>query len=209
MTESSMNFSEDASTADTSTPPKKSGGCGKTLLIVGGIGLFTMLLCCGVGGWFAWSVMPKVATNPAEVTAISKEILEMDIPKEFRPESAISMNNFAMTMKMATYKYNAGNLTIGTFRMKVGDQRQKPDFQQSTNQAMNLQMGNTVVHELTVRGEKVPFRFSEAVDTDSKKDYHVVEGELTSAGTTTFLKLVLEEGDFNENEVVKMIESIR
>lgn len=169
-----------------------------------------MVLCCGAGAWFATSFMPKIATNPAEVTEIGKQILDLDIPKEFQPETAISMDNFAMIMKMANYKHqdNAGNLIIGNAQIKMGDPRQQPDFQKS-GQTRALQMGDTVVRELIVRGDKVPFRFSEAVETNSKKDFHVVEGELRSGGVTTFLKLELEAGVYNEEEVIEMIQSIR
>ncbi|MDB5343291.1 MAG: hypothetical protein JWP89_1668 [Schlesneria sp.] len=195
------------------TPAKKSSGCGKVILIVGGLMFLLMLVCGGGIGFFAYSFWPKIATQPAEVAAISKEILDLDIPEGFVPENAISMNNFMMTMRMATYRHpdGKGDLMLGNFQVKVGkpDQSQKPDFSGSDNKSKKLTIGETEIKEFPVRGKQVPFRFSDAVDEESNEKYRVVEAEFGDAGVTTFLKLSVPEDSYDEEAVVKMIESIR
>lgn len=195
------------------TPAKKSSGCGKVILIVGGL-MFLVLLVCGGGiGFFAYSFWPKIATQPAEVAAISKEILDLDIPEGFVPENAISMNNFMMTMRMAMYRHTdgKGNLVVGNFQMKVGKPNERPDidFNQKTSKSLNLKLRNTEVKEFSVRGKDVPFRFSDAINEETNEDYRVVEGEFSDGEVTTFLKLSVPEDSYDEEAAVKMIESIR
>lgn len=196
-----------------SPPAKKGSGCGKVVLIVGGV-MFLMLLICGGGiGFFAYSFWPKIATQPAEVTAISKEILDLEIPEGFVPENAISLNNFMMAMRMATYRHpgGKGDLMLGNFLVKVGkpDQNQKPDFTGSDSKSKKLTVGETEIKEFPVRGKQVPFRFSDAVDDESNEKYRVVEGEFSDGGLTTFLKLSVPEDAYDEEAAIRMIESIR
>lgn len=197
-----------------SLPPmrREKSGCGTAVLIICGLVLLLVLVCGGTIGWFTWSFWPKMTDKPAEVTALSKQILDMEIPDEFEPGMAISMdNNFAMSMKMVMYKHkeNKGSLMLGSFKMKVSNPGEKPDLMGKNNDSLNLQMGDSKVKEIKVRGKDVPFRFSDAVEEQTNKKYRVVEGEMESEGVTTFLKLILEEDSFDEDEAIQMIESIR
>ena len=198
----------------TPTQRKSGSGCGKVFLIVGGIGLVIMLLCCGIGGFFAWKLQPKIINNPVEVTELGKQILDVKIPDGFQPQNGIDMDNFAMTMRMATFtqKEGKGTLMLGELRMKIGDPNQKVDFQQHRgpggNQNPNLRTVKTETREFEVRGGTIPFRFSEAVDQNTQKQFRVVDGSLDSPGGATFIELTIEADAFDEDAVVEMIESI-
>jgi len=69
------------------------GGCFKIALIVGVIGFFGLLVCCGGLAWFGRGLMPKVATTPAEVAALGQEVMQIDIPAEFVGQGGMSMDN--------------------------------------------------------------------------------------------------------------------
>lgn len=205
---------QDAWPENPSAPPpqKVSKGCGKVALIVGGLALVTLMVCCGVGGWMLWSFWPRITTNPAEVQQIAKQILDIKIPADFQPATAMSMErNFAMTMRVASFQHKErkGTLVLGSFQMKVGTPDQKPNFTQQMDQKLELQMGETKVREFQIRGQKVPFRFTEAVEQSTKKPFRVVEGNLDAPGGGTFLKLIVEEDAYDEDAVTEMIESIR
>ncbi len=197
------------------TNRKSSSGCGKVLLIVGGLGLTVMLLCCGIGGWFAWTLQPKFINNPVEVTDMGKQILDVKIPEGFQPDTAVNMDNFVMTMRMANFKHTEGKgmLLLGDIRMKIGDPNQKVDFQQNRQmngkKTLNMRTIKTETREFDVRGKKVPFRFSEAVDQDSNKEFRVVEGNLDIPGGGVFIELAIEADAYDEDAVIEMIESIR
>jgi len=183
--------------------------------MVGGLGLIVMLLCCGVGGWMMWSLFPKMTSNPVEVAEIGKQVLDVEIPDDFQPETAMTIDNFAMTMRMANFRHkqDKGTLLLGDFQMKLGNHDQKLDIQQKLDQnskdGPKLQMGDSKVREFQVRGKAVPFRFSDAVDQETKKKFRVVEGDLEAPKGGAFIKLIIDAEAYDEDAVVKMIESIR
>lgn len=106
---------------------------------------------------------------------------------------------------------NKGELMFGDLEIKMGDpkqQQQRPDFSGSDSKAKKLNIGETEVKELTVRGKPVPFRFSDATD-DSNQKYRVVEGDFQTGATTTFIRYSIQEDLYDEEAVTQMIESIR
>lgn len=195
-------------------PAKSSGGCVKVILIGGGLGLVVMLVCCGVAAWFGTSFMPKVTNTPAEVTAMAKEIMEIQIPEDFNPDTGLAIDNFAISMRMASFRHkdNQGTLVLGDFKIKMGDPNQAKQLQQQPDiggKPQNLRMGDTSTREFTIRGKSVPFRFSDAVDEDTNAKVRVVEGTLEVPGGGTFIKLIVNEDAYDEDAVIEMIESIR
>jgi hypothetical protein len=208
------NWPANPSEQPASEQQKSSGGCMKIGLIIGGLGLVLVLVCCGGFAFFAGSFVPKIVTTPAEVAAMSKQIVEMDIPPEFQGEAGFNMDNFAVTMRMVKFKHNAGkgDLMLMNIKVKMGDPKQKIDFknQQGMNdKERNLELGDSTTKDFDIRGQKVTFRFTEAVDSDKNVPCHVVEGSIAEPNGTTEIKLVLEDDAYDEEAVVKMIESIR
>lgn len=194
-------------------PAKKGSGCGKIVLILGGLMFLMMLVCAGGIGFVAYSFWPKISTTPAEVTTLSKEILDLDVPADFNPAMSFVMDNFIMKMRMVSYnqKEGKGDLMFGDLQVKAGDpkqQQQRPDLSGSDSKSKKLHIGETEVKELTVRGKAVPFRFSDATD-DSDQKYRVVEGDFQTGTTTTFIKYSIQEDLYDEEAVTQMIEGIR
>ena len=210
------NWPDDPNVERPAVKQKSSGGCWSVVLIVGGLGLFVMLLCCGIGGWMVYSLMPKLTSNPAEVAEIGKQVIDLQIPDDFQADTAMTIDNFAMTMRMANFrqKDNKGTLLLGDFQLKFGNPDQKLDIQQKRDQnnskdGLKLEMGDSQVREFEVRGKQVPFRFSDAVDQDTKTKFRVVEGDLEGPKGGAFIKLIIESEAYDDDAVVKMIESIR
>ncbi len=195
---------------------KSGGGCLKAALIVGGIGLFGMVLCCGGLFIFGRQFIPKIVTTPAEVAVVGQEIMKIDIPDDFQGQMGMSMDNFAMTMKMATFqhKQQKGTLTIGAMQVKIGNPK---DHQAVFNQQKAQQAGGqegltirtTVDREITVRGKPTTFKFSEADQAGTGKKFRVVSSEFEAVGGMLMFQLTLEEDSYDEDAVVKMIESIQ
>jgi hypothetical protein len=199
-----------------SGPREGWSGCFKVFLILGGLGFVTILLCCGAVGWFIKQSMPRMAKTPAEVSEVAGQIVKIDIPAGFVGESGMTIDNKLMTMRFAIFKQTQekGMLMLGGFRVNFGDPAaQKGNFQSRKSQQSG--MGEDLVvlkmesRDFTIRGQKVPFRFSEAEERNSKKKFRLVEGELDAPGGGAFIKLMLEEDAYDENAVVKMIESIQ
>lgn len=201
----------DTRVSQPSAPGRKSSGCAKAVVIVGGLTLLMLLVCAGIVGGIAWSIWPTFIENRDEIAATGKQILDVTIPPEFEPATGFKMTNFAIAMQMAAYRRtdDKGSLILGSLKMKLGTAIQKPEFQSKSEKTPRLKIGETKVIEFEVRGQKVPFRFSDAVEQDTDKKYRVVEAEFESDTETKFFKLILEDDVYDEAATIQMIESIR
>lgn len=194
-----------------SATARKKSGCVKAILIVGCLTFLMVLCCAGIVGGIAWSIWPTVIENPTEIAAVGQQILEVSIPPQFEATTGFKMDNFAMSMQMAAYrrKDGKGSLVLGSLHMKLGNAIQRPEFHSKSDKSQRLKIGETKVRDFQVREQSVPFRFSNAVDQDSKQKFRVVEAEFESQGESKFFKLVLEEEVYDEESAIRMIESIR
>ena len=195
---------------------KSGGGCFKIALIVGGIGFLGMLVCCGGLVWFGRGLMPKLVTSPADVAAVGQEVMKIEIPPEFVGQAGMSMDNWVMTMKFATYEHKEqkGTLLIGSMQVKIGNPKdQQAAFKNQTKQQSDGEQGlkitTTVDREFTIRGKPVPFKFSEAEQEGTGKKFRLVSSEIATPGGLLIFQLKLEEEVYDEEAVVKMIESIQ
>lgn len=199
-----------------SSPPaakKQSGGCGKLTLVILGLGMLSLLLCCGAGSWFTWTLWPNIDNNPAAVTEMAGKILELKVPEGFDPEVAVSSNNFLWTMRVATFQRpdKKGVLILGAVEIKFA-QNKPVDFQNSVNgskQPKDLKIRKTDEREFEVQGKKVAFRFSEATETETNQEIRMVEGEFPTQGGTKFLKLYMHAEEYRDEIAEALIESIR
>lgn len=201
------------------TTPKKQGtsGCAKVVLIGGGIGLVLMLICCGVGAYFAKSFMPTMVTSPAEVAEMSKQMVDMKIPDDFKGVMGMKMDNFFMTMQIATFEQTEkkGFIQLIDMKLKVNDPNQKAQFrnnpalQQQQQNLPNLKLGSSNMRDFDLRGQPVTFRFTEAVNTDTNKNCHVIDGTIDGPNGFTTIKLIFDDEIYDEDTVVELIESIK
>lgn len=196
--------------------PSSGGGCLKVALIVGGVGFLGMLVCCGGLAWFGWGFIPTLATTPADVAAVGQQVMQIDIPTEYVGKAGFTIDNSWIAMRFATFlhKDGKGTLLIGAMQVKVGDLKDKQaDFkaqsQQQSKDEKKLTIKKTEEREFTIRGKPATFKFSEAEEEGTNKKFRLVTGELEAPGGITVLQLTLEEEAYDEDAVVKMIESIR
>ena len=197
-----------------STKSSGGGGCLKIVLIVGALGLVCMVVCCGGAFYFGSQFVPKVTNNAAEVAGVGQQIMKIDIPAEFEGEGAVTIDNAFMTMRIANFKRKTGDsqLMLLKMEMKFGDMKGQGDEfknKMSGPKADDLDIQKTETREFDINGEKVPFKFSEAVNRETKVGYHIVEAQMGTPTNFRTLRLVIEDDDYDEAEVVKMIESIR
>lgn len=196
---------------------KSSGsGCLKYALIVGGLGFVVMLVCCGGLVWFGWGFIPKMATSPADVAAVGQQVMQIDIPEEYVGKAGATIDNPLIAMRFAAFlhKEGKGALLIGTMQVKVGNLKDKEAdfktrFEQQSKDKKKLTIKKTEEREFTIRGKQVTFKFSEAEEEGTDKKFRLVTGDLEAPGSLTILQLTLEEEAYDEEAVVKMIESIK
>jgi hypothetical protein len=184
------------------------------LLCVGGLGF---LLCCGGIFYFASKVDMEFNDDPTVIRKVTAEIVDIEIPDLFEPKASVSMNVFVVEMKMVVYgaKDEKGILMITEMDTPTaeGNEQQQAQMRKSMQQQnfgeKNLTTKRSESREFEVRGETVKFQFAEAEDEASGTAYRQVTGAFPGKEGNTFLMLQIEEEQYDEEAVVKMLESIK
>jgi hypothetical protein len=98
-------------------PSGMSGGMKACLILACVLG-FCCLLCCGVFGYFVYTMVPKVSNTAAEVDAARGEIAQINLPAGFEPKTSAKFDNFLFSMVLVEYE-NPGHATLLMMEMKV------------------------------------------------------------------------------------------
>jgi hypothetical protein len=93
-----------------------SGGMKACLIIICIVG-FCCLLCCGVVGYFGYSMVPKISEAPADVDAAREEIAKINLPPGFVPKNSAKIDNMFFSMTMVEYE-NPGHASLFMMQMR-------------------------------------------------------------------------------------------
>jgi hypothetical protein len=204
---------------DAPTPLKKQGmsGCLLASLIVGGLGVVGMLMCCGFIGWAFMTFMPKPTIVPAEVTQIATGILDTKLLEDFVPVEAASGDNMLFMLRTAEFKHKdgKGGLVMGKVKFKFGDPAQGTSPSQDFRTKIELKMRGSLdvkkseSHDVLMGGHKVSVLISDATDRDTRQEVHVASGDFELPSGTTFFLLRLDDDIWDQDAVLKLLEESR
>lgn len=184
-------------------------GTTKVLLILGGVGGLCLLVCCGVAGFIGWKAKNSMSDDPVVITKLSQSIVEMDIPADFTPKQ--SMDMFGV-MKMAIYTApKHGMLMLIGFGKMFADPQQQEQMKQQMKQQhgpKDQKVLSTETKEVEIGGKKVPFEFAKTEDTGSHEKFEQVNGFFPGKEGPVVLMLLIPEDEYDEEEVLKMLQSI-
>ena len=190
-----------------------------TKILIGlgiGGGVFT-LLCCGGLYFLGQKAMEIIADamtdDPVRIYAITREIAEIEIPDQFEPLAGANL----IFMKMAIYKgaHENSSLMLAELSQDFGGDQE--ELRQEINDAASqkgqqhqqLKHRKAKSREFTVKGKTVKFEFAQGEGDDSVV-YHQVSGDFPGkGGRPAFLRLQVPAEDYDEQAILKMIESIR
>lgn len=185
----------------------------KVLIVLLSIAGLVVLLCCGVGLWI-WSTGTfEVVETPEAAVEATQEIAAIDIPEKFQPKQSMNMGLLGYGFEMAIYETEdgQGGLVIGEMRgLPAGNAQPEMQMRQALQRQDGqgeLKVNRTEAREFDVRGQTVRFEFAEAVD-DAGKEFRIVSGAFPTEDGQGFLLLQVPAETYNEEAVVKMIESI-
>lgn len=200
-------------------------------VLVGG-GLLS-LLCCGGFVFFGYTMAKKaeIKAAPEEVRAVATQIATIDIPAEYEPQAAINMNVEMVGLTMAMAVFADGDEDAGVILMQVKIPEQELDQEQTQMQLDQQFVGikdmyqqqsmgqyyfpepltgsESETRELTVQGEPVEFLFTKGHGSMTDQDMRQVEGTYSANGGRVRIIVQMPEEYYNEEEIVKMIESIQ
>lgn len=214
----------DEPVSDEPVAKKKKGWSTTTKVIVvlavvfGGVAV----VCCGGLAYFGMSFQPK--TNPQEVTAISKEIVDLEIPADFQPLIALDAQMFGYGMQLALHESPKDGSTLMVLAILAGgeqidgngeaemnrtiQQQLQQQHQQLAQQTLRVE-GSDPPRTIEVRGQQVEFSFEDCEDVSTKAKFRRVTGAFNGKNGFAGVMLVIHEDSYNEDAVIKTIESIK
>ncbi|MAT97874.1 MAG: hypothetical protein CL608_12080 [Anaerolineaceae bacterium] len=199
-------------------PPKQGMSTGIKVLIfilVGG-GL-CLLLCCGVFIYMMMNMF-EFSQNPADAVATTQEITTIDIPQDqFPPAGSLKMNWFGMFgMKMAIYADQTGSdenyLVIASMEVPNAN---PAEMESSLKQSLqNQDQGNSLTiissetREIDINGQMYEFIFSEATNNETGSKFRQITGSFPGKQGSAFILVQVPEEEYNEEAMMKMLDSI-
>jgi len=216
---------------DFGEPPRKPGmsTAMKVLLIILGVSGFFALLCCGGMLWFYSQVELAISEQPADAKAMLDQLVEIDLPAGFQPKGTMSADFLVMQFRIATYERvpaeegdkeapPQGALMIGEIDSRIGNndlRQQQLQLDQALQQQgrdgpnRHLEIHTRKTRKFKIRGEESKFEFAEGEDKKTGEKFRQVSGDFPGKDGRAFLIFQVAEELWNEDEVVKMIESIK
>jgi hypothetical protein len=198
------------------------GAGAKILLTLGVIFGLLLLLCCGVGGFFFYRIGHAITTDPAAIQQVTAKIVTIDLPPQFKPTMA--MDNFSVpgtgvSFTMAIYTEAPASNTIMLASISGKNIEQTPQAQletqiktsmgQQSGGAKNMTVNESHQRTITVRGKPVSFTVATGKERATGKAWLQVTGMVPSDGAMIMFVFSGDASQYNEEQVVKIIESIR
>ncbi len=180
------------------------------------------VICCGGLVYIGMSFQPK--TDPQEITALTKEIVEFDIPADFQPVTGIDAQVFGYGMQLALHESpkDRSSLLVMTLMARgqqvdgnaegemsrVIQQQLQQQHQQWAKQTLRVE-GSDPPRTFEIRGQQVEFSFEKCEDVSTKGKFRRVTGAFKGKNGFTGVMLVINEESYDEEAVIKTIESIK
>jgi len=217
---SNDSFNDDIDDGRTAKPGMSTGVKVLIGVLVGG-GLLS-LLCCGGFVYFGMNAV-EIVNTPAEVEAMTQEIVKIQIPEGFNGVSGFKFEMFGVGMKMVAYTGpNEGSSILIMESKQPGGGSAEAQMEQFQNQMEQQGQGEggefqqegltdreSETRTLTVGGAPVEFTFAKGKGEQSGVETRQVSGVIEGKEGAVIIMIQIPEADYNEEEIVKMIESIQ
>lgn len=209
-------------------PPPQSGSNTKTILIITGVVAVCLLLCCGGGLMVAWKAADAfktfaqnmVISDPDEIRKQTAEMVDIEIPASFQPHQGMNMVavRFVMYETDANKDGSTGMLMLmemATQQFGVNPQQQEQELRKSMQQqqaGQGFTSSKSERREIEIRRQTVPFDFVEGTTTlapGQEKKTHMISGVFKGKRGPVMLQLMLPDEDYDEEAVMKMLQSIK
>jgi len=208
--------------------PQKRGmsSTAKVLLVLGSIAGVCLLICCGGAVFMGFkfrdtikAVADATSNDPAVVKQRTQEVVEIEIPEEFKPVATWGMPLGAFSMRQFIYQ-PPGNPNSVLVIMETNQplapgqdaKQQREAMQQGMRQgqqmgSIDMQEESRETRQFTINGEEVPFEFIKGKAHGVAA--HKIVGIFPGKQGTVMLILMVADSDYDEEKIVNMIKSIR
>ena len=207
---------------------KKKGSGSKVILVLGVIFGLCCLACCGGGVFIYYKLKDfvSISTDKEVVKADAESIVHVDYPPHLQPMSSFQMKPgiLPVSMKMVMFQSDSsGQDGFVIMEMDMNQPGQDPKLvrQQMLQQMRSQQSGggngfnqqitaqSTVTRKFNINGEVVEFDFVAGTRSGDPTVYHQVTGTFAGKKGTVLVMYITPDAKYNEEEVIKLILSIR
>jgi len=205
-------------------PPQKEGkGCGCKLLIFLGI-VFALLVvvCCGGFVWMGYYFSKGVSEDPQVIASVTSQLVQIDIPEGLKPGFSFNMKmpftgEPIMVWVVHVDKDTRSMLVLGSFggplagqdQDQLWDQIEQSLEEQGLKHEENVREWERYEKEVDVRGEPVTLHFATGQDEDTEAQRIEVTGTFRGEKAPVMFSFFGDAEKYDEETIVKMIESIR
>ncbi len=158
----------------------------------------------------------EVIEDPVVAAERLTEIADIDVPDSFEAEGSASFDIFFMSMQMVAFQPTNGQgvLIIGQVNLNIEagpeaeEDMRRSIREQGGQKRLNIDEESVETREFEIRGNTAEFEFAKA-ENDDGEVYRQVVGSFEGKQGTAILVLQVEEEHYDEEAVVKMLESIK
>lgn len=218
-----MSMTPPEMTSEVTQPPPKTGmsGGAKLLIILGVGGGLLVLLCCGSVIGFGIYMAGGASQDPNVVAAKTAEIAQIEIPDGLDPQMSFDMKFpfYGRFMLWTVYVDEETDSVLALFTMPAASMS---DDQEEMRRAMNqslqqqgmrgqegISIQESYTKDLSIRGENVTFKIAKGVGDESGVARIEVTGVFPGKTGTAFVMFNANAEKYTEEQIVKMLESIK
>lgn len=191
-------------------------------------GVFGLILCCGGAIWIVnravdatqeivAGIADAMTQNPAEIRALTASMVTIEIPEGWQPVTGMEWSiGTEMTTVMYSPNQMQSNRILTLMQMRgAGINQQQMEQQLQMQQAQMNQPGmnpaygvqSSTTRTFVIDGEDREFLFS-VVNDGAGGTMHQVQGAFPGRNGTVMFQLMEDDANWDEEVVVRMIESI-
>jgi hypothetical protein len=164
-----------------------------------------------------------MSDDPVVVRQTQREILDLQIPARFDPLQSVRTKLMFANMDMAFFQATGNEISqLVLMKMtltmeEINQQQIEDEFDQQNPSADQLEDATTETRTYTVDGKDIQVTFSHGKLRAGKnapaehvgKDWFAVSSMMSAPGGMVMFSVTGPEGEFDEEEIENMIESIR
>lgn len=205
---------EEGPAGDVAGPSTGKSNVVKILLIILAVCVLGAILCCGGAYWYV-SQNVSTVTAPAQVEALTQEMISIEVPEDYTPMMGMKMNLFGTGVNMTMYQPKGDGML--QFMRFNGQAFNDPQAQQQIDMQMKQQgagspnqitIKDTETRTVTIDGNEVEFTFGTGTESKSNAEWKEVTGSIPSGSGVVTLRLQQPTTSYDEEQVMRMLESI-
>jgi hypothetical protein len=204
----------------------RSGMSGGAKVLIGlGIGCgVLLLLCCGVFGvtayFFGRSFQHATSTDPATVRSVTDSIVTIEVPPSLEPQMSLDwsmpiLNRKVTTMAVYADKEDHSGLVLFQLAEDLGDpEMMKMQFRNSLRQGgkekwKEVHLQDSENFESPINDSPAEFKVGRGKLEESGREIWQATGTFSGKGGPAMLFMQLNAEDFNKDDVMDVLKSMK